>query len=78
MYNAGPALAYDAVFLFADAARRAGSLEPVKIRDAIALTRNFDGVTGNITFNENGDPIKSAVILKFDKGTSIYIKTIEP
>ena len=76
--DAGPALSYDAVSLFADAVRRAGSFEPAEIQDALAATKNFKGVTGNITFNDNGDPIKSAVILKFDKETSIYIKTIAP
>ena len=66
------------MFLFSDAMRRSGSLEPVKIRDALARTRNFNGVTGNITFNEKGDPIKPAVILKFTDGTSVYVKTVEP
>lgn len=78
MENIGPAMANDVVFLFSDAVRRAGSLEPSKIRDALAATKNFKGVTGDITFNENGDPIKSAIILKFDKGTSVYVKTIAP
>jgi len=76
--DASSALSNDSVFLFADAVRRAGSFEPTQIRDAIAATENFKGVTGNISFNKNGDPIKSAVILKFEKGTSIYVKTIEP
>lgn len=76
--KSGPALAYDVVFLFADAVRRADSLEPAKVRDALMATRNFNGVTGNITFNHNGDPIKPAVILKFDKGTSVYVKTVAP
>lgn len=77
-FDSRDALSYDAVCLFADAVNRAGSLEPVKIRDALAATKNFKGVTGNITFNDNGDPIKPAVILKFDKGTSIYVKTVAP
>jgi len=76
--DVGNALGDDCVFLFADAVRRAGSLEPTQIRDAIAATQNFQGVTGNISFDKNGDPIKSAVILKFDKGTSVYVKTVEP
>lgn len=72
------ALSYDTVFLFADAVHRAASLAPAKIRDALAVTKNFKGVTGNISFDKNGDPIKSAVILKFDKGTSVYVKTVAP
>ena len=66
VFDAGNALSYDCVFLFADAVRRVGSLDPAQIRDAIAVTENFQGVTGKITFDKNGDPIKSAVILKFD------------
>lgn len=76
--NPGSALGEDCVFLFADAVTRAGSFEPAKIRDAIAATVNFQGVTGLISFDENGDPVKSAVILKFDKGTSVYVKTVSP
>lgn len=77
-FDTGNALSYDCVFLFADAVRRAKSLDRIQIRDAIAATENFEGVTGNISFDKNGDPIKPAVILKFDKGTSVYVKTIEP
>jgi len=76
--DAGSALAFDVIFLFADAVNRAGSLKPAGIRKALAATRNFDGVTGNITLNDNGDPIKPAVILKFAKGTSVYVKTVMP
>jgi len=76
--DATEALTYDSIYLLADALRRAKSSDPSKIRDAIATTKNFQGVTGNISFNKNGDPVKSAVILKFEKGTSIYVKTIDP
>jgi len=72
------ALSYDCVFLFADAVHRSGSLNPVEIRKAIAATEDFQGVTGIISFDDNGDPIKSAVILKFDKGASVYVKTVKP
>ncbi|WDP92152.1 MAG: ABC transporter substrate-binding protein [Desulfobacter sp.] len=74
----GVALANDCVYLFADAVRRAGSFDPKRIRDAIAETRDFQGVTGVISFDKNGDPIKPAVILKFEKGTSVYVKTVRP
>ena len=74
----GPALAYDTVSLYADAVRRAGSFQPSKVQEALAATKAFKGVTGDIIFNKNGDPIKPAVILKFDNGTSIYVKTINP
>ncbi len=71
-------LAYDAMYLLADAVQRADSVEPARIRDALAETSDFQGVTGAISFDQNGDPIKSAVILKFEQGTSVYFKTVEP
>lgn len=71
--------AYDAVMVLADAINRAQSLEHKKIRDALGATESFKGATGTITFDENGDPVdKVAVILKFENGTSVYVKTIEP
>ncbi len=71
--------AYDAVMVLADAIRCAQSLKHKKIRDTLAATKNFQGATGTITFDENGDPVnKAAVILKFKNGTSVYVKTIKP
>lgn len=72
------ALAEDCVMLFADAVKRANSLDPTKIRDALEETKLYNGVTGEITFNHHGDPIKSAVILRFENGTSTFVKSIDP
>ncbi|MCP4105277.1 MAG: ABC transporter substrate-binding protein [Desulfobacteraceae bacterium] len=74
----GTALAYDAVMLLSDAIKRAGSADRAKIRDAIADTRNFKGVTGTISFDSNGDPIKRAVIIEIRKGNRYYFKTTVP
>ena len=71
--------AYDAVMVLADAIRRAQSQDREKIRDTLAATKSFQGATGTITFDENGDPVnKDAVILKFENGTSVFVKTIKP
>lgn len=48
--NAFAPLGYDALRLVADAIRRAGSAEPKAIRDALAATRGFEGVTGEISY----------------------------
>ena len=72
------ALAYDAMMLLAAAIRRAASTERRKIRDAIANTRSFKGVTGTISFNDHGDPVKSAVFMEIKKGKAHYLKTLEP
>jgi branched-chain amino acid transport system substrate-binding protein len=73
------ALAYDATLLLADAITRAQSLNQQKIRDALAATNNFHGVTGPITFDEHGDPVKKqGVILKYHQGEIVFVKTITP
>lgn len=66
------ALTYDTVHLLADAVRRAGSTMPGAIRDALADTRNFMGVTGSVTFNAEGDPRKPVVILRFDDEAAAF------
>ncbi|MDM8549590.1 ABC transporter substrate-binding protein [Desulfobacterales bacterium HSG2] len=72
-------LTYDAIMVLAHAIRSAQSSEPRKIRDALASTKDFQGTTGTIRFDENGDPLdKDAVILKFDKGKTVFVKTIKP
>jgi branched-chain amino acid transport system substrate-binding protein len=48
--NAFAALGYDALGLAADAIKRAGSTDPAKIREAIASTQSFPGITGSISF----------------------------
>jgi branched-chain amino acid transport system substrate-binding protein len=48
--NAFAPLGYDAMMLVADAIRRANSAEPAKIRDALAETRGFKAVTGEISY----------------------------
>ena len=77
-FDPATALAEDCVYLFADAVLRAQSFDRRRIRDALAATRGFKGITGTISFDENGDPIKSAVILKFENGSSVYVKTVAP
>ncbi|MGB4482757.1 MAG: ABC transporter substrate-binding protein, partial [bacterium] len=76
--NAFAALGFDAYMVILDAIERAGSAEPQAIRDALAATENFEGVTGVITLDENGDATKSAVILKVDNGEFRYLTTVNP
>ncbi|MCD4764031.1 MAG: hypothetical protein K8R28_08450 [Desulfobacterales bacterium] len=71
------ALSCDAVSVLADAIRRAGSLDREKIRELLSCTKNFQGVTGTITFDKNGDPMKNAVVMKITNGKRFYLKTIK-
>jgi len=72
------ALGYDAVMLLAEAINRAQSFDRKKIRNAIANTRSFKGVTGIIDFNDHGDPIKRAVFMEIRNGKPHYLKTLKP
>lgn len=53
---------YDSMNLLADAIRRAGSTDRKQIRDALAGTKNFSGITGKMSFDENRNPRKPAII----------------
>ncbi|MFO7739634.1 MAG: ABC transporter substrate-binding protein [Desulfatiglandaceae bacterium] len=49
------------------------------IRDALAKIKEFDGITGKMTFTEDGDPIKCAVIVKIsDTGDFEFYKSVCP
>lgn len=76
--NAFAALGYDTYMFALDAIKRAGKVDPVAIRDAMAATKGFKGATGTINIDENGDAVKSAVILKVEAGKFKYVATVEP
>jgi branched-chain amino acid transport system substrate-binding protein len=71
-YNTIPdalaATAYDAALIMFDAIKRANSLEGPAIRGALAATKDFPGVTGNVTFNENRDAVKPIVMIEIKDG----------
>lgn len=77
-FGTGSALAYDATMVVAEAIRRARSSDPKAVRDALRATRGFPGVTGSITFDAQGDPLKSVVIMEISGGKISYLKTLQP
>jgi len=72
------ATSYDAAMLLFDAIRRADSIDRDAIREALAATKNFEGVTGKISFNENGDPKKQVVVMKITDGRPALLMTVTP
>ncbi len=72
------ALGFDAYLVILDAIERANSTDPVAIRDALAVTKDFPGAAGMITLDENGDAVKSAVIKTVKDGKFTYMATVEP
>jgi branched-chain amino acid transport system substrate-binding protein len=72
------ALGYDSVMILADAIRRAGGTEGPALRDAIAATKDFPGITGITTLNAARNATKSAVILRVTDGKFRYLETVAP
>ena len=72
------ALGYDAAnLLFAALKQTKGEGGP-KLRDAIAATKDFPGVTGTINFDANRDAIKPAVVLGYKAGAWHFVATVKP
>jgi branched-chain amino acid transport system substrate-binding protein len=72
------ALGFDAYLIILDAIKRAGTADPVKVRDAIAQTKNFEGAAGSITINEERNAVKDAVIKVVKGGKFAYLTTVKP
>ena len=71
-------LGYDAGGVMIDAIKRAGKAEPAAIRDALAATKDFPGVTGKITIDEKRNARKPIVILELRDGATHLAETISP
>jgi branched-chain amino acid transport system substrate-binding protein len=76
--NAFAALGYDAFKLLVDAIKRAGGTDPEKLRQAIADTKEFEGVSGKITIGPDRNAVKPALILQVKDGTLKFAGSIEP
>jgi branched-chain amino acid transport system substrate-binding protein len=72
------ALGYDAAHVLFAAMKRAKSLSGPDLRDAIATTKGFAGVTGITTINNERNTVKSAVVLKIQGKKQHYVTTINP
>ena len=72
------ALGYDAMNLLAAALRRNGTVDSRKLRDAIAATRDFEGVTGRTTIDEKRNSTKAAVMLTIKDGRTRFFEAVAP
>jgi branched-chain amino acid transport system substrate-binding protein len=72
------ALGYDTVYLLADAIKRAGGPDSVKIKEALAETKELELVTGLYSVDENHHPIKSATILEYKDGEQVFKTKVNP
>ena len=71
-------LGHDSVKILAEAIQKTGSTDAVKVRDALAATKDFDGVSGKITIDSKRDATKPMVILQVKDGKFKLVDTINP
>lgn len=73
------ALTYDAMGLASQSISSAGKVDRTAVRDAMAATRTFEGVTGHFVYPEGArDPEKSAVIMQIKDGSFHWVSTVDP
>ena len=72
------ALGYDSAMLLFHAMKKAGSTEGKAVRDVLAATKDFPGITGSITLDAQRNASKSAVILTIKNGEFVYVETVKP
>ena len=71
-------LGYDATLILLSAIERAKSDDPQKVRESLAQTKDLRVVSGKITYDRDGNPIKSAAIIGIVGGRQQYKSTINP
>lgn len=80
-YDAKPdalaALAYDATNLLLAAIEKAGKDDPALVKDALAALQ-YEAISGNITFDDQHNPIKAAVVMQVKDGKVTFADSIAP
>ena len=72
------ALGYDLGYFFADAVVRAGAADSIKVKEALATTKDFKGITGTLSVDEKHNPVKAVTILEVKDGQPTFLKKLEP
>lgn len=76
--HATAALTYDAMFLIFEAIKSQKDITPLAIRNGLADIKNYQGVSGSITYNKTGDPEKNAVIIQVKDNERTFYTTVNP
>lgn len=71
------AMGYDAANLLVDAIKRANSTESSKIREALAATKKFKSVSGDMDLNATHDAVRGVVIIEMKDGKQVYKETVK-
>jgi len=76
--NAFNALGYDLAYFLKDALQRAGEADPIKLKDALASTKGFKGITGELSIDKHHNPVKSITIIEMKDGEQTFLKKQQP
>lgn len=76
--DAMAALGYDAMKILADSMSKAQKIEGPAIRDELAKTQGFSGVTGTITLGPDRNAIKPLVVVGIEGGQLLLKATVPP
>jgi branched-chain amino acid transport system substrate-binding protein len=76
--DANSALGYDALRLYAQAVKAAGTADPARVRDALASTRNYQGVSGVITMGPERNPLKPVAMIKIENLKTSFAGWVNP
>lgn len=76
--EANASLGYDALKILAESIRKANSLDGKAIRDQIAATKDYEGVSGTITMGPERDPIKPVAMIKIENQQMTFAGWVNP
>ncbi|HEY0157309.1 MAG TPA: ABC transporter substrate-binding protein [Thermoanaerobaculia bacterium] len=76
--EATAALGYDALHIWANAARRANTIDRKAVRDQIAATKDYQGVSGTISMGADRNPIKPVAMIKIENGRMNFAGWVSP
>ena len=72
-------MGYDAVGLIVEAIKMAGSADKEPLKKALAATKGYKGVTGEITYSRpSGVPVKNVAIIGVKGGKYNLLETWQP
>ncbi len=72
------ALGFDAYLLAIETIEKAESVDGPTLKETLSATKNFEGATGYVTLDENGDAVKPAVIKTIQGDKFVYKSFVEP
>jgi len=76
--DAMAALGYDSAMVLADAIKRAGTTAGPELRNALAATKDYNGVTGLTTIDAKRNATKAAVVITVKDGKFKFVESIAP